>query len=287
MLNCFFVSDLHGHTARYEKLFNKIIEETPDIVLVGGDIFPSAFASLKTAELLYKDFIADFLYPNLSILKNKMKDNYPDILLILGNDDGKFEEPEIINGEMNGLFNYIHNKKLTVGKFSFYGYAYVPPTPFMLKDWERYDVSRYVDVGCVPLEEGFYSIPVNENEKLHLTIKDDLKLLAGNDDLTNAVFLFHSPPHDTKLDYADLNGKLFEGVQPDCHVGSIAIRRFIESGQPLLTLHGHIHESASITGSWKDMIGKTNCFSAAHDGEELALIRITLDNVNNAVRELI
>jgi Icc-related predicted phosphoesterase len=287
MLNCFFVSDFHGHTVRYEKLINKIIDETPDIVLIGGDIFPSAFASLKTAEILYKDFIADFLYPNLTFLKSKLKDKYPDILLILGNDDGKFEEPEIINGEMNGLFNYIHNKKLTVGKYNFYGYAYVPPTPFLLKDWERYDVSRYVDIGCVPLEEGFYSVPTKENEKLHLTIKDDLKLLAGNDDLSNAVFLFHSPPHNTNLDYADLDGKLVEGVQPDCHVGSIAIRKFIEKKQPLLTLHGHIHESASLTGSWKDVIGKTLCLSAAHDGEELALIKFIPDDIGSVVRELI
>jgi Icc-related predicted phosphoesterase len=287
MRKCFFVTDLHGHTPRYEKLFSKILDELPDIVLIGGDIFPSAFASLKTAEIIYKDFTSDFLYPNLSILKSNLKDKYPDILLILGNDDGKFEEPEIINGELKGLFNYIHNKKLSIGKYNFYGYAYVPPTPFMLKDWERYDVSRYVDVGCVPLEEGFYSVPVNENEKLHLTIKNDLNLLAGDDDLSKAVFLFHSPPHNTNLDYAALNGKLVDGVQPDCHVGSIAIRRFIEAKQPLLTLHGHIHESASLTGSWKDKIGNTNCFSAAHDGDELALIRFELDDIENAVRELI
>lgn len=36
----------------------------------------------------------------------------------------------------------------------------------------------------------------------------------------------------------------------DVHVGSIALRRFIEARQPLLTLHGHVHESARLTGSW-------------------------------------
>jgi len=35
-------------------------------------------------------------------------------------------------------------------------------------------------------------------------------------------------------------------------VGSIAVRRFIEERQPLLTLHGHIHESARLTGDWRE-----------------------------------
>lgn len=287
MYNCFFVSDLHGHTGRYEKLFKRIIEEKPHILLIGGDIFPSALASIKTAEKIYKNFTYDFLFPKLEELKNELRDKYPHILLILGNDDGKFEEPEIFNAAEKGLYEYIHNKKYTMEKYDFYGYSYVPPTPFHLKDWERYDVSRYVDPGCVPLEEGFYSTQIQENEKLYKTIKDDLKELTSGEELSRAVFLFHSPPHNTTLDYADIHGKLIDGVQPDCHVGSIAIRRFIENKQPLLTLHGHIHESARITGTWKDNIGSTLCFSAAHDGNELALVKFNLDEPDEAVRMLI
>lgn len=287
MSNCFFVSDLHGHTGRYEKLFREIIKEEPDIVFIGGDIFPSALASIKTAERVYKSFTTEFLFPNLDKIKSELGESYPDILLILGNDDGKFEEPEIIGGAENGLYEYIHNRKLGIGKFDFYGYSYVPPTPFHLKDWERYDVSRYTDPGCVPLEEGFYSVNIEQNEKLYKTIKDDLKELTNGANLSDSVFLFHSPPYNTKLDYADLKGKMVDGVQPDCHVGSIAIRKFIDERQPLLTLHGHIHESARLTGSWKDNIGRTVCLSAAHDGYELAIVKFNLDDIINAKRELI
>ena len=35
-----------------------------------------------------------------------------------------------------------------------FGYNCVPPTPFRLKDFDRSDVSPYVDPGCVPPEEG-------------------------------------------------------------------------------------------------------------------------------------
>ena len=40
-------------------------------------------------------------------------------------------------------------------------------------------------------------------------------------------------------------------------VGSIAVKRFIEDRQPLLTLHGHVHEAAQLTGEWKIQIGRT------------------------------
>jgi Icc-related predicted phosphoesterase len=168
-----------------------------------------------------------------------------------------------------------------------YGYSYVNPTPFLLKDWERYDVSRYVDPGCVSPEEGHRSVPVTPEEQRFTTIKEDLDLLAAEDDLTDAVFLFHTPPHGTDLDRADLDGKLIEGIQPDVHVGSIAVRRFIEERQPLLTLHGHIHESGRLTGSWKQKIGRTWMFSAAYDGPELALVRFNLEDPGEASRELI
>jgi Icc-related predicted phosphoesterase len=73
----------------------------------------------------------------------------------------------------------------------------------------------------------------------------------------------------------------------DVHVGSIAIRRFIEARQPLLTLHGHDHESARLTGAWKERIGRTVCLSAAHDGPELALVRFDLARPADATRELL
>jgi Icc-related predicted phosphoesterase len=68
---------------------------------------------------------------------------------------------------------------------------------------------------------------------------------------------FHCPPFNTKLDLAPkLDKKLrpvyFFGQAEAEHVGSKAIRKFIEEHQPLLGLHGHIHESYA-----SDHIGNT------------------------------
>jgi len=80
---------------------------------------------------------------------------------------------------------------------------------------------------------------------------------------------------------------MIDHVPLDLHIGSIAVRRFIESRQPHITLHGHVHESARITGYWKDRIGRTCMLSAAHDGPELALVRFTLEEPDAAVRDLL
>jgi uncharacterized protein len=63
-----------------------------------------------------------------------------------------------------------------------------------------------------------------------------------------AIFNLHVPPYDSGLDRArKLNPDLtlvFEGGQPvEIPVGSHAVRQIIEEYQPLLGLHGHIHES--------------------------------------------
>jgi Icc-related predicted phosphoesterase len=76
-------------------------------------------------------------------------------------------------------------------------------------------------------------------------------------------------------------------VPLDVHVGSIAIKRFIEERQPLLSLHGHIHEAPRLTGAWRERVGRTHCFTAAHDGPELALVRFDLDDLESATRELL
>jgi Icc-related predicted phosphoesterase len=121
----------------------------------------------------------------------------------------------------------------------------------------------------------------------YVTIKDDLDRFTRNQDMAKAIFLFHTPPYQTKLDLSAQGGKMIDHVPLDRYLGSIAVRRFIEARQPLLTLHGHVHESARLSGSWRDRIGRTHCFSAAHDGPELSLVRFDPDGLDAATRELI
>jgi len=287
MDSCFIVSDNHGNIVRYNKLFNEIQKDKPEIVFLGGDLLPSGLVTNKAIDIKHKDFINDFLVNKCISLKKELKDKYPHIFLILGNDDPKSEEISIIEAGIKGLWHYIHNRKIQYKDYTIYGYSYVPPTPFLLKDWERFDVSRFVDVGCVSPMEGYRTFPISDYEKEYMTIQKDLVNLVKENDLSHSVFLFHSPPYQTNLDRADLDGQIFNYAPVDVHVGSIAIKRFIKKKQPFITLHGHIHESSRITGCWKQKIGKTNAFSAAYEMPDLSIIKFDLQDPSNAIRILL
>jgi Icc-related predicted phosphoesterase len=276
-----FASDLHGRVDRYEKLLAAIVEERPAAVFLGGDLLPFGVGGEGG------DFLLGWLGPRLSGVRARLGPHYPRVVAILGNDDPRAAEASLSELERQALLQHAHRRRLAVAGVPVYGYACVPPTPFALKDWERYDVSRFVDPGSISPEEGFRSVPVPEGDVRWGTIAADLEELAGSEDASGAVFLFHAPPYGTSLDRAGLDGRTVDHAPLDVHVGSIAVRRFIEERQPLATLHGHVHESARLTGSWRDRIGRTVCLSAAHDGPELALVRFDLADPARATRELL
>jgi uncharacterized protein len=278
-----FASDLHGREDRYLKLLAAVREERPRVVLLGGDLLPAGALGPGGEG----GFLLGWLAPRLAALREALGPDYPRVLTIFGNDDPRSEERSLdVLGE-RGLLEHVHERRVLVLGRPVFGYACVPPTPFALKDWERYDVSRFVDPGSVSPEQGDRSVPAPESDTRWGTIASDLEALVGAEELSRAAFLFHAPPHRTALDRAALDGVSVDHAPLDVHIGSIAIRRFIERRQPLLTLHGHVHESARLTGAWRDRIDRTLCLSAAHDGPELALVRFDLDDPEGATRELL
>ncbi len=65
-------------------------------------------------------------------------------------------------------------------------------------------------------------------------------------DMSKAIFNLHCPPYRSGLDEApaiDADLKLLHGGRALRPVGSKAVRDAIDRYQPLLSLHGHIHES--------------------------------------------
>jgi Icc-related predicted phosphoesterase len=73
-------------------------------------------------------------------------------------------------------------------------------------------------------------------------------LAAQVRDPRRAVFMIHVPPYDSGLDTApildaNLRPTVTAGDVIRGPVGSHAVRRVIEEFQPLLSVHGHIHES--------------------------------------------
>jgi Icc-related predicted phosphoesterase len=268
---CLFAADLHGRPERYRKLFARLREAPPAVLLLGGDLSP----------LGDPDFLGEVLAGGLRKLRRALGARYPLVLLIPGNDDPRSLEPALQAGEAEGLWHCLHGRWLDFAGHRFFGYACIPPSPFLLKDWERYDVSRHVDVGCLPPEEGWHSVPPGAQG----TIQEELERLAAGQDLSGAVFLFHAPPYGGLLDRAEV-GQV-DHAPMDAHVGSIAVRRFIEARQPLLTLHGHVHESSLLGGSWRERIGGSHCFSAAWSGPELALVEFELEEPAAAERLLV
>jgi len=89
-------------------------------------------------------------------------------------------------------------------------------------------------------------------------------------DPRNAVFNVHVPPHRSGLDEApeldkDLRPVLAgQSLKP---VGSTALREAIEKHQPLLGLHGHIHE-----GRGAMRVGKTLCINPGSMYEQGTLL---------------
>lgn len=287
MQSAFLVSDLHGDYLKYKKLIDYIRINTPKVVFIAGDILPSGIMKFTSHDLKHKDFINGFLLRRFRDLKDDLGDNYPKVYLILGNDDARIEEAALVDASINTVWEYVNLHRRTFLNYKVFGYCYVPPSPFQLKDWEKYDVSRYVDPGCVSPEEGLRTMPVRKLAIRHETIKEDLEDLVRDQELDNAIILFHSPPYQTNLDRGDLDGKKIDHVPLDVHLGSIAIKRFIEDRQPYITLHGHIHESTRLTGKWYDKIGRTYCFNAAHDGPELSIVIFDLVDPSDSERILI
>ena len=284
---CLFVTDLHGRTRLYEKFFNEIAERRPSAVFIGGDLLPSPMLALTYEGDLIDDFVDRYLADQMEKLRRKLKDEYPAIFVILGNDDGRSEEPLMKEVEGKGLWRYAHGRRLRLGSYDVYGYSFVPPTPFRLKDWERYDVSRYTPPGCTSPEPQRKEVSEPRSSRRYKTIQKDLANLAASNPMEKSVFLFHTPPHDTNLDRAALDGKSIDGVPLDVNVGSIAVRRFVEQRQPLLTLHGHVHESTRLTGAWREKIGRTHMFNGANDDSRLALIEFVLEDLDNAMLHLL
>lgn len=85
------------------------------------------------------------------------------------------------------------------------------------------------------------------------------------EDVSRCIFNLHVPPYDSSLDTApaltdDLEVVMSGSAPKMIPVGSTAVRQLIEDHQPLLSLHGHVHESPGAT-----RIGRTLAINPGSD----------------------
>lgn len=99
---------------------------------------------------------------------------------------------------------------------------------------------------------------------------EDLARRAGS--YRDLVLVAHNPPYNTACDRID-GGR---------HVGSTAIRDFIEEYQPAACLCGHIHESAGIQRVGRTLVVNPGSFSAGG----YALLTLAGSGVRVALRRL-
>ena len=290
---CLLVADLHGNKAHYHTLKEIVLRKKISFVFLAGDLLPKDGGSwvlghttrtIKTQ----RDFLENFL---IGFLRDLGKYSY--VYAIFGNDDFKSNYVLTRNIGKNVLFLNKEVARLPAPNQELFvaGYPWVALTPFLQKDWEQWDDT----VGDIPHKiyktEGYdshddrhYPISFTHNAGGRSTIAEDLAELGRKSDPKKTLYLMHETPFNTPLDQISLNNSFIK--QGFIHVGSKAIRSFIEKEQPYLTMHGHIHETFHESGTFRWDCGSSTSIAPSHDykSETLSYITFDLNNPESATR---
>lgn len=254
MSRWFFTSDLHGQNSLYEETLALTRSQQPRVLALGGDLCPHAGGPGGPAR--QRVFIQGFLVE----FARRVCEVSPDtrLLLMMGNDDWRANE-DCLREHDGELWHFMHERTVVVDGARVAGLSWVPITPFLLKDWERWDDGEEEE----PLRlDGFVSDVggvrphVFDPADRGPTIADALRQMAADGAPSETILLSHSPPRDTRCDVT-------AGRR---HVGSRAVREFAEVHQPPLILSGHIHESPRISSSFRDAVGGTTVVNPGQFG---------------------
>jgi len=197
----------------------------------------------KTEEL-FRRLVIERLKRWDKIIEEKLKNTGIKMFIAPGNDD-ILEVDDVLNN-----FTYAvntDNRKVSINDYEMITLSWANPTPW--------DTPR-------------------ECTEEELAKKID-KLTSQIEDMEKAIFNFHVPPYGTSLDQAyKLSKDLVPSVSEMISAGSKAVLKSIQEHQPLLGLHGHIHESRGV-----HKIGRTICVNPGSEYSEGILrgVIITLD----------
>lgn len=192
--------------------------------------FKALEANPKEQDRLFSELMINTVKEWIQLADERLRNTEIKIYVAPGNDDrfdidSTFEESaSVINAEGKVLYIDEHHEMLSSG--------WTNPTP-----WNT------------PRE--------CPDEQLKVRIE---ALISQVQNMKNCIFNLHCPPYGTLLD----NAPHLDNLKPDLsrtdHVGSQAVYDLIEKYQPLLGLHGHIHESKG-----RCQIGRTMCINPGSD----------------------
>lgn len=240
-----FVTDLHGSIPRYEKVLEEARTLGVQAVVNGGDMLPK---DLWNQGRFITDYLDDyfFRYNSFGIYH----------LGFLGNDDlGIFDELFDKTCKKYSLVSNLAQNKIKVENQEFIGMNWINDCPFRLKDRCRIDTLDHVlgkqfGTALLSTPGGWREV---EDWPTYVealpTVADELDRLPMPDNMSQSIYVIHAPPHRLRLDHC------FGGIR----AGSKAVYQFLKKHQPLLSLHGHIHESPNVSGFWQAKLSRTVC----------------------------
>jgi uncharacterized protein len=271
-MKIFFATDIHGSEICWKKFLNAAAFYKADMVILGGDLTGKAMVPIIAYRGYWETRIRGELIraenpEGLESVQQRIRDRgfYPMVItpdeydVIAGSEEAKdrrFEAemlrsldrwlnmaddklghrgdiPCILNGGNDDIFDidpviessravtFAEGKVLNLDGFYMASMGYTNPTPWDTHREEPEDqLARRIDAA-----------------------------VAGIPDLSRAIFNFHAPPYGTGLDEApalDPSLRPMHGGAVMKPVGSTAVRDAITRYQPLLSVHGHIHESKAV-----------------------------------------
>ena len=165
---------------------------------------------------IFFDEITKRLQQWVTLADEKLKGKRQKIFMAPGNDDPLDIDKGI---ESSSTPVNCDNKKVEFDGYEMITIAYSNPTPWDTpRECSEEDLGKRIDA-----------------------------LASQIKDMKRGIFNFHVPPHGTTLDLAPhLSKDMRQAAGVLVHVGSKAVANAITKYQPMLGLHGHIHESKSV-----------------------------------------
>lgn len=246
-----YVTDLHGDTNKYEKILEIAVEKEINLIVNGGDMLPKQCHRHSEQPQFIKGYLRDYF--------QRLQDNGIAYLAMLGNDDLLAVDKTFssICGEFDNVHGIAGNR-VTVDGYEFVGMNYILDHPFGCKD-RVITESHYIPQRQLSLVAGIsnetdydwiYDWMEYSTTKLPYMC-DILNKLPEPINPQKTVYIMHMPPAGLRL------GQL---RYQDLDIGSVDIYEFLRKKQPLLSLHGHIHESPDTDkGKWINQILQTTC----------------------------
>ena len=270
----FFATDIHGSEQCFRKWLNAAKVYEPDVLILGGDVTGKVLVPLVAqADGGWRGSLHDRPVQardreELAELQKRIRamGRYP----IVVDPDEKAaldasperQDTTFRQAMRDTLAMWVSLAEERLGGLNIPAYMMLGNDDFddLAEVLRGSDTVHYAEDGIFELPGGYemlsigYSTPTpwhtsRELSEAEVQAKID-GLAARLKDPATAIFNVHCPPHDTHLDQAP---QLDEDLRPVvdasglrmASVGSTAVRSSLETIEPLLGLHGHIHESAA------------------------------------------